>query len=81
MSKRDGTVVGATIVAHRAGEAITELGIAMDHKMTVNDLAGTIHAYPTYSSGVQLVLTEMAVESHLSGILGKVIRGLSEMVR
>ena len=81
MAKLDGTIVGATIVAQRAGEAIAELGIAMDHKMTVNDLAGTIHAYPTYSSGVQLVLTEMAVEARLSGISGKVIRGLSEIAR
>ncbi len=81
MSKRQGTILGATIVASRAGEAITELALAMNRKMTVRDLAGTIHAYPTYSSGVQLVLTEAAVEAQLSGISGKVIRGLSEIVR
>jgi pyruvate/2-oxoglutarate dehydrogenase complex dihydrolipoamide dehydrogenase (E3) component len=81
LAKRDGTILGATIVAHRAGEAIAELAIAMDHKLKINDLAGTIHAYPTYSTGIQLLLTEMAVEARLSGASGRIIRGLSEVVR
>lgn len=81
IAKRDGTILGATIVAHRAGEAIAELAIAMDHKLKINDLAGTIHAYPTYSTGVQLLLTDMAVEARLSGASGRIIRGLSELVR
>lgn len=81
LAKRDGTILGATIVAHRAGEAIAELAIAMNHKLTINDLAGTIHAYPTYSTGIQLLLTEMAVEARLSGASGRIIRGLSEVVR
>jgi pyruvate/2-oxoglutarate dehydrogenase complex dihydrolipoamide dehydrogenase (E3) component len=81
LAKRDGTILGATIVAHRAGEAIAELAIAMDHKLKIHDLAGTIHAYPTYSTGIQLLLTEMAVEARLSGASGRIIRGLSEVVR
>jgi pyruvate/2-oxoglutarate dehydrogenase complex dihydrolipoamide dehydrogenase (E3) component len=81
IGKRDGTILGATIVAQRAGEAIAELAIAMAHKLTINDLAGTIHAYPTYSTGIQLLLTEMAVEARLSGASGRIIRGLSQVVR
>jgi pyruvate/2-oxoglutarate dehydrogenase complex dihydrolipoamide dehydrogenase (E3) component len=81
LAKRDGTIVGATIVARRAGEAIAELAIGMNHKLKINDLAGTIHAYPTYSTGVQLLLTEMAVEARLSGASGRIIRGLSEVAR
>jgi pyruvate/2-oxoglutarate dehydrogenase complex dihydrolipoamide dehydrogenase (E3) component len=81
IAKRDGKILGATIVARRAGEAIAELAIAMAHELTVNDLAGTIHAYPTYSTGIQLLLTEMAVEVRLSGASGRIIRGLSAVVR
>jgi pyruvate/2-oxoglutarate dehydrogenase complex dihydrolipoamide dehydrogenase (E3) component len=81
IAKRDGKILGATIVARRAGEAIAELAIAMAHELTINDLAGTIHAYPTYSTGIQLLLTEMAVEVRLSGASGRIIRGLSAVVR
>jgi pyruvate/2-oxoglutarate dehydrogenase complex dihydrolipoamide dehydrogenase (E3) component len=81
IAKPEGTILGATIVARRAGESITELALGIHHKLTINELAGTIHAYPTYSSGIQLLLTEMAVESRLSGASGRIIRTLSEVVR
>jgi pyruvate/2-oxoglutarate dehydrogenase complex dihydrolipoamide dehydrogenase (E3) component len=81
LAGRDGRILGATIVARRAGDAIAELAIAMHRKLTINDLAGTIHAYPTYSTGIQLLLTEMAVETRLSGASGRIIRGLSQVMR
>jgi pyruvate/2-oxoglutarate dehydrogenase complex dihydrolipoamide dehydrogenase (E3) component len=81
IAKADGSVLGATIVAERAGEAITEMVIAMKHKLKVMDIAGTIHAYPTYSTGVQLLATEMAVEKLLSGTSGRIIRTLSAVAR
>jgi pyruvate/2-oxoglutarate dehydrogenase complex dihydrolipoamide dehydrogenase (E3) component len=81
IAKADGSVLGATIVGERAGETITELVIAMKHKLKVMDIAGTIHAYPTYSTGVQLLATEMAVEKLLSGTSGRIIRTLSAVAR
>ena len=81
IAKADGSVLGATIVAERAGETITEMVIAMKHKLKVMDIAGTIHAYPTYSTGVQLLATEMAVEKLLSGTSGRIIRTLSAVAR
>jgi hypothetical protein len=53
----------------------------MKHKLKVMDIAGTIHAYPTYSTGVQLLATEMAVEKLLSGTSGRIIRTLSAVAR
>ncbi len=47
-----GTIVGATIVAPRAGEMIHELVLAMKAKIYPYKIALTTHAYPTYSSGV-----------------------------
>jgi len=49
LAKRDGTILGATIIARRAGEAIAELAIAMGHKLKVNDLAGTCLLYTSPS--------------------------------
>lgn len=43
IAKADGSVLGATIVAERAGEAITEMVIAMKYKLKVMEIAGTIH--------------------------------------
>lgn len=63
-----GTILGATIVGHRAGEAITELALAMDHGLSVSDVARTIHPYPTYGSGVQLLLSELAVDRLTHGL-------------
>ncbi len=49
---RRGRLVGATLVGPRAGEALTELVLAIRHGMRTRDLAGTTHPYPTYSDGV-----------------------------
>jgi pyruvate/2-oxoglutarate dehydrogenase complex dihydrolipoamide dehydrogenase (E3) component len=81
IAKRDGTILGATIVASRAGETITELIVAMKQSMKVGDLAGAIHAYPTYSTAVQQLAAEMAIENMLSGASGSMIRGLSKIIR
>lgn len=81
IAKNDGTILGATIVAQRAGETINELAVAVKHKLKIGDVAGAIHAYPTYSTGVQLLMTSMAVEKLLSGRSGRIIRSLSRYVR
>jgi len=48
-----GLVLGATIVADRAGEMIHELALAVRTGMFIGRLAQTIHAYPTWSLAVQ----------------------------
>jgi pyruvate/2-oxoglutarate dehydrogenase complex dihydrolipoamide dehydrogenase (E3) component len=81
ITDQDGSVVGACVVAARAGEAIVELVIAIKNKLKVADLAGTIHPYPTYSTAVQQMAADITVERLLSGASGKLIRGLSRVVR
>lgn len=44
-------VTGATVVGPRAGESLAELVLAVRKRITTSDLAGTIHAYPTYADG------------------------------
>jgi len=48
-----GQVIGATIVAPRAGEMIHEVAVAMRTRMFTGRLAQTVHAYPTWSYGIQ----------------------------
>ncbi len=81
IAKKNGTLVGATVVNQRAGEVIAELIVAIKHNMKVSDLAGAIHAYPTYSTAVQQLAAEMAIEESLSGASGTILRGLSKIIR
>ena len=48
-----GRVIGATIVAARAGEMIHEIALAMRTSMFTGRLAQTVHAYPTWSLAIQ----------------------------
>jgi pyruvate/2-oxoglutarate dehydrogenase complex dihydrolipoamide dehydrogenase (E3) component len=81
IAKTDGTILASTIVAERAGETINEVAVAIKHKLKINDVAGTIHAYPTYSTGLQLLVTEMTVEKLLSGTSGRIVRAVSALAR
>ena len=40
-------ILGATIVAHNAGEMLAEVVLAMKHRIGLDKLLGIIHAYPT----------------------------------
>ena len=56
-------ILGAHIVSAHAGEILGELALAMRRHLSVNDLVATIHAYPTYATGIQ----QAAFEAYLSG--------------
>lgn len=48
-----GRLLGATVVAQRAGELINELALAATTGMFTGRLAQTVHAYPTWSLAIQ----------------------------
>ena len=79
--KKDGTLLGATIVAGRAGEMIHEWIVALDRGLKVSDLADAIHVYPTYSTANWQAAAAFRVEQLLSGTSGRVIRGLARLMR
>lgn len=58
-----GRVLGATIVAARAGEMIHEPALAMRTGMFTGRLAQTTHAYPTWSLAVQQAAAQFFGES------------------
>jgi pyruvate/2-oxoglutarate dehydrogenase complex dihydrolipoamide dehydrogenase (E3) component len=47
-----GRVVGGTLVGPRAGEVLAELTLAVTRGLRTRDLAGSMHAYPTYADGL-----------------------------
>ncbi len=54
-----GTIVGATIVAPRAGEMLAEIVLAMRSGMWPARLAMTTHAYPTWGLAVQQTVAQL----------------------
>lgn len=79
--KKDGTLLGVTIVAGRAGEMIHEWIVALEHGLKVGDLAGVIHVYPTYSTASMQAAAAIRVEQWLSSTSGRAIRRLAHLMR
>jgi pyruvate/2-oxoglutarate dehydrogenase complex dihydrolipoamide dehydrogenase (E3) component len=54
---RQGTdqIVGATIVAEQAGDMISEITLAMTHKIGLGGIAATIHPYPTQADAIRKI--------------------------
>jgi len=54
---RKGTdkIVGATIVAPNAGDMISEITLAMTHKLGIGQIANTIHPYPTQAEVIRQI--------------------------
>jgi pyruvate/2-oxoglutarate dehydrogenase complex dihydrolipoamide dehydrogenase (E3) component len=81
VTTKDGLILGATIIAESAGETIIEIVYALQKKMKVSDIASPIHPYPTYTSGVQMLATEMAMDQAMTGLSGVLIRTASKVWR
>lgn len=58
-----GRVLGATIVAGRAGEMIHEPALAMRTGMFTGRLAQTVHAYPTWSVALRQAAAQFFMET------------------
>ena len=79
--KKNGKVLGATIVAARAGELITEFALAMKRNLKLLDLASFIHTYPSYSIANQQLAGDVALKSILDSSFGKIIQSVSKLTR
>ena len=74
-----GKLIGATVVSRVAGETINELALAIDRGLTLSELAGTIHAYPTFGFAIQQLAAEASMEAAASGIRGRAISALRRL--
>ncbi len=77
--RHTGQVLGAQIVAARAGEIIQEFALAIDRRIKLADLASSMHVYPTYAIGVQQLATEIRLESLATSRAVKLARGLANL--
>jgi len=76
VSTRRGVLIGATIVASRAGEMSGELSLAIARGLRVGDVATAVHAYPTYTTALQQMTSQVATARWTSSAAGRVIARL-----
>ncbi|MBI4032635.1 NAD(P)/FAD-dependent oxidoreductase [Candidatus Berkelbacteria bacterium] len=57
-----GEVLGGSIACVRAGEMIHELALAMQARLSVERIAETIHAFPTYSEAVLVAAADAVAQ-------------------
>jgi pyruvate/2-oxoglutarate dehydrogenase complex dihydrolipoamide dehydrogenase (E3) component len=55
-----GELVGVAMVSPRADDLIHEAALAIRLRLRAGDIAGTIHAYPTFSQGLESVMGRLA---------------------
>jgi pyruvate/2-oxoglutarate dehydrogenase complex dihydrolipoamide dehydrogenase (E3) component len=76
ISDRQGVLIGATIVASRAGELSGELSLGIARRLGVGDVATAVHAYPTYATALQQMSSQVATARWTSSAAGRFIRRL-----
>jgi pyruvate/2-oxoglutarate dehydrogenase complex dihydrolipoamide dehydrogenase (E3) component len=59
IASRTGVILGASIIAPRAGEMIHELALAIHKGLTARDIVDTIHAFPTWSEAVRIACSKI----------------------
>lgn len=79
VSRPDGRLIGATVVAGAAGEIINELTLAIHRRLRLQDLAASIHVYPSYGFSIQQAAAEATVESLARGWRGQLLRALARL--
>jgi pyruvate/2-oxoglutarate dehydrogenase complex dihydrolipoamide dehydrogenase (E3) component len=72
--RSNGRLLGAHIVAARAGEMIQEAIAVIERGGTLAQLAGTVHVYPTYAVGLQQAASYALEQQYLRGWRGRLIR-------
>ena len=76
----NGKLLGATVVASRAGEMVQEWALALDQGLKMAHMAESIHIYPTYSLASQQLASKLRVDQLLSGTVGKIVRKYAQKI-
>ena len=70
----NGKILGATVVASRAGEVIQEWALALDQGLKLSHMAESMHIYPTYGMASQQLAVRLRLKQMLEGTMGKFLR-------
>ncbi|MHA2226571.1 MAG: dihydrolipoyl dehydrogenase family protein [Candidatus Hodarchaeales archaeon] len=79
--KENGKILGATVVAPRGGEIISEFSIALEKKVNLDEISAAIHVYPSYSIGVMQAAAGYRINQFLRGFSDKMILKMSRFFR
>lgn len=60
ITDKKGILIGASVVAPHAGEVIHELTLAIQYGLSANQVANTLHAFPTWSEAVRVACGKIA---------------------
>jgi dihydrolipoamide dehydrogenase len=60
ITDKKGVVIGATVVAPHAAEIIHELALATKHQLTAADIAGTPHAFLSWSEAIRVAAAKLS---------------------
>tara|TARA_B100001245_G_scaffold155221_1_gene116384 strand:+ start:7429 stop:8805 length:1377 start_codon:yes stop_codon:yes gene_type:complete len=60
IADKKGVLIGATVMAPDAGEAIHELALAIKHDMTAAQIAETPHAFLTWSEAIRVAANKLS---------------------
>ena len=77
----NGRLLGATVVASRAGEMVHEWSLALDQGLKISQLAHSVHVYPTFSMATQQIAARMTMDRMSGGRKGRVLRKLAKVMR
>ncbi|KNC46778.1 pyridine nucleotide-disulfide oxidoreductase dimerization region [Thecamonas trahens ATCC 50062] len=75
-----GRILGATIVAEKAGEMISEFTIAIKHKIPLGELGNVIHPYPTQAFEIKR-LGDDANRARLTPLVFKLLKTVVKLRR
>lgn len=59
IAEPDGTLIGASVVCPRAAEVLHELTLAIQYGLTAQEVANTIHAFPSWSEAVRVACNKI----------------------
>jgi dihydrolipoamide dehydrogenase len=59
LANQKGVILGASIIAPRAGEMIHELTLAIQYRMKASKIVYTIHAFPTWNQAIRSAATKI----------------------
>lgn len=71
---KKGRVLGASILADRAGEIISEIQLLKTYKMNFSKLAGVIHPYPTYGEVLNKLGKQVLIDNIMLNPVVKLFR-------
>ena len=74
ITRRNGRLLGVTIMASRAGEMLHEWIVALGQGMRIDELSQLIHVYPTYSMGAMEAAADIRITRLTAGYRGRLLQ-------